>query len=171
VPAAREGDAGGSRISERARALAEEFERANEDFISAVEALRDDDWRARCEAEGWSVAFTARHVGSSHALITGWVCAVAIGQPPTMTRDQVDEINDREASEHATCGREEAVALLGQEGEAAARLVRTLTDEQLRRTGPMFLGSARERSAEDIIERILIRHIGEHRRSIEGAAK
>ena len=62
-------------MSERASALAERFERENEQFIAAVEALSDAEWRSRCEAEGWSVGVAARHVASSHALIAGWVRA------------------------------------------------------------------------------------------------
>jgi DinB superfamily len=157
-------------MSERSRELAEEFERANESFIAAVEALSGADWRARCEPEGWTVAAGARHVGSWYPLTAAIVREIAAGRPMSMTGEQMDEINDREAIEHAACGKKEVIALLRQEGDAIARLVRTLTDEQLRRSSPVFFGREREVTAENIIERVLISHIGSHRKSIEAAA-
>jgi uncharacterized damage-inducible protein DinB len=153
-------------MSERVRALAETFDRANADFIAAVEALSEAEWPARCEPEGWSVAATVWHVGSAHARIAGYVRAVASGQPPAITRAQVDEINDREAAEHAACGRDEAIALVRREGDAAAQLIRTLTDEQLGRAGAVFRQAPWTLRTDEVIERILIAHVVEHHRSI-----
>jgi hypothetical protein len=157
------------RMSERGRALAETFERANADFIAALGALSEDDWRARCEPEGWSVAASVWHVGSAHARIAGYVRAVASGQPPAITRAQVDEINDREAAEHAACGRDEAIALVRREGDAAAQLIRTLTDEQLDRAGAVFRQAPWTLRADEVVERILIPHVSQHHRSITAA--
>jgi hypothetical protein len=151
--------------------LANEFERANEDFIAAVEALSDADWRARCEPEGWTVAAAARHVGSWYPLVATIVREIAAGRPMSMTGEQVDEINDREAIEHAACPKEEVVSLLRREGKAMASLVRALTDEQLSSTSRLFFGRARQVSAENIIERVLIPHTGSHLASIEAAKR
>ena len=156
-------------MSERARALAQQFERTNEDFVAVLETLSNTDWQARCEPEGWPVGFTAHHVGRWHGGIAAWVRAVATGQPPSMTRAEVDQTNNREFAERSTYSREEVVARLRHEAEDVARFVRTLTDEQLDRAGPAFLESAWNPRAEDIIVRILIDHISHHAASIKAA--
>jgi uncharacterized damage-inducible protein DinB len=157
-------------MSERARALAEEFGRANEDFIAAVEAIPDAQWRSRCGPEGWTVAAAARHVGSWYPLTAAIVQEIAAGRPMSMTVEQMNELNDREAIAHAACGKPEVVALLRHEGNAIARVVRALTDEQLRKASPTFFGREATVTTENIIERVLISHIGTHRKSIETAA-
>jgi uncharacterized damage-inducible protein DinB len=153
-------------MSERANELADRFERVHEEFVAVIEALSDADWRTRCEPEGWSVATTVRHVGSADARITDYIRNVAAGRPPAITRAQVDEINDREAIEHAACGKDEAIAVVRREGEAAARFIRALTDEQMARSGQVFLGRDWIARPEDIIEIVLIPHVREHTENI-----
>ena len=55
-------------MSERAAALAERFERINQDLIATVERCSDADWRRACAGEGWPVGVTAHHVATFAAL-------------------------------------------------------------------------------------------------------
>jgi len=155
-------------MSERAAALAAEFERVNNELIATVEGLSDAQWRTTCAAEGWPVGVTAHHVAVSHGPVAGLAMLIANGQPlPGITPAQIDAGNAQHAREHANCTRAETVALLRNEGARAAGLVRGLSDEQLDRTAPFFGGAPW--SAADVVQRILIGHPQSHLASIQQA--
>jgi hypothetical protein len=45
--------------------LATAFEQANETLISTLSNMSDEQWRRKCDGEGWPVAVTAHHIASS----------------------------------------------------------------------------------------------------------
>ena len=153
-------------MSERAEALAAEFEQTNRDVAEVVGQLSDDQWATLVPGENWPVGVVVRHIASSHELIGGWVRALADGQALQLTHQQVDELNAAQAREHAACTKPESLALLRRTGEAAARLVRELDDDQLDRRGAFF---ERELSAGQVVERVLIGHPRQHLASIRAA--
>ncbi len=147
--------------------LATQFEQANADMIAAVEGMSEEQWRADCPSDGRSIAVMAHHVATSHAGISGLVAAVANGQPvPPFTRELIDQGNAEHAREHADATREETLALLRENGAAAAAIVRPLSDDQLARTATL-LGN--EATAAGIAETILIGHPRTHLASIQAA--
>ena len=154
----------------QAQALAAQFERANDELIAAIEQCPDARWVGRCEPEGWTVAAAAHHVATAHPVIAEWVRIVATGLPESpMTMAMIHEENARQAARYAACTKEETLALLRHEGMAAAQLVRGLSDEQLARVGPFHAG-ADSRTAQRVIEGILIGHVTDHLRSIRAAS-
>ncbi len=121
-------------MSDRARALADDFERTNGELIQLVEELSEAEWATRTTAEGWSVAVTARHVAAAHGFIARRVRAVAEGQSlPPMPPGGIDARNARDAEQYANISRDEVLGLLRTNGAEAATLVRGLSDEQLDR--------------------------------------
>src|SRR6266536_5898179 len=119
-------------MSERARALADDFERVNDELIQLVEELSDAAWATRTDAEGWPVAVVARHIAGAHAFIGRRVRALTEGQPlPSMPPGGIDAQNARDAEQYLNVSRDEVLELLRRNGAEAAALVRGLSDEQL----------------------------------------
>jgi len=154
-------------VGERAEALASQFEQANDALINSIESMNDAQWKAICSGEQWSVGVTAHHVAGGHPVIGGMVQMVAAGQPlPPLTWEQLEQSNQQHAKESAHCTKEETLAMLRQNGQTAAETVRSLTDEQLARSGSI-IGNAM--TAEQIVENIMIAHVREHSASIKQA--
>ena len=154
----------------QAAALADRFERTNNELIALIERLTDAQWAAPNEADGWSIGVVAHHLATDHPILAGFVEAVATGRPlPPWTMEMLHQYNARHAAEHRDCTREETLALLRREGAAAAGLVRRLTDEQLDRAAVVPWEGGPAVSARQLIERKLIGHIGEHLGSIRAA--
>lgn len=155
-------------MSERAAALASQFEQANNAVVAAVVAASDAEWRHVTPAEGWSVGVTARHVAVAYIGISDIVRAAIDGQPiPSL--DRLDEFNAQHAREHADCTRADVLALLKSNGESVANYLRGLSDEQLDRSAAMPLAGGAPLSAQQLIESALIGHPQEHLASIHAA--
>jgi hypothetical protein len=157
-------------VSERAEALAADFESANNAVIAAVEGCSNDQWQAICKEEGWSVAVAAHHVAASHAGIMGLAQLVADGKEvPALTMEVFDAANAQHAREFANVSRDETLELLRRDGASVASALRALSDEQLDRTAPMAFAGGQPWSTAEVIERILIGHPREHGASITAA--
>ena len=154
-------------MSERARTLAQQFEQANHALIATVDRLSDDQWRAKTPGDGRSVGVVAHHVAEGHKGIAGLAGAIAHGQPvPPLTMDMIHQGNATHAAQHAHCTKAETLALLRQNGAAAAATVRGLGEAELDRAATLPLGTM---SASQVIERILIGHVHDHHGSIQKA--
>jgi uncharacterized protein (TIGR03083 family) len=151
-------------MSERARTLAERFEHANREMIRTVEGLSDAQWRTKTAGEGWSVGVVAHHVAGGHQGIAGFVTKIAHGEPAELDMDMINKGNAEHAVQFANATKAETLALLRQNGAAAAATVRALEDTQLDRVG----GSMRMTAAQ-AIERVLIGHVVDHHGSIRKA--
>jgi uncharacterized protein (TIGR03083 family) len=152
-------------MSERARSLAERFEQANRELVQTVERLSDAQWKTKTTAEGWSVGVVAHHVAGGHAGIAALVQKIASGEPvPPMNMETLHKANAEHAIQHASTTKAETLALLRQNGAAAAATVRSLEDVQLDR-----IGGSMGMSAAQVIERILIGHVHDHHGSIRRA--
>ncbi|HEY8491563.1 MAG TPA: DinB family protein [Dehalococcoidia bacterium] len=153
-------------MGERAEALAARFEEANRTFMEAVRGIPEDRWGSVVPGEGWPVGVVAHHVASMYEINAAWVLAQANGQALEPAPQTIDEINAEHARQHAGCTREEVLELARRNGEAAARLLRGLSDEQLerRRTWRTY-----DLSTADVIERVMIGHPAVHLRTIRSA--
>jgi hypothetical protein len=155
-------------VSERAEALATQFEQANNELISSVESMSDSHWKAMCSAEQWPVGVTAHHVAGGHGPISGFVQAAAAGGPmPPITMEMIDQGNAQHAKDSANCTKAETAALLRQGGQAAVAMVRGLSDDQLDKAASVV---GNQMTTEGIIRNILIGHVQQHTASIKQAA-
>ena len=147
-------------MSERAAALAERFERANDEVIAAVAACTEEMWWSACPDDGRIVAVVARHIASGYRGIAAWLSAAEAGGPlPAPFTDSFAQPGRGQAI--CNCAIAETVALLRGNGAAVASLLRRWSDEQLDR--PMTNGaSGRASRAEHLIGCILFAHVGEN---------
>jgi uncharacterized damage-inducible protein DinB len=155
-------------MSERAQALAEQFEQANNAAIATVEGCSDEQWRRHVESENRSVGVVMHHIAIAHPIIAGWVMAAARGQDAGVEHGWVDQLNAQHAREQANCSKAETLDLLRRNGEAAARVVRALDDSQLDSSATIITGS-RPMTARQVTERILIGHVRGHLSTIQTA--
>ena len=153
-------------MSERAQALAERFERANEEVIAAVERWPEEGWRATPPGEAWSVGLTAHHIGNGYAVVQRMLQPAAAGQPQPLPLGH--DHNERYAEEHADCTKEEVLDQLRRNGASAVGFIRGLRDEELDRPVPSRDGSRTWR-LEEMAERLFIGHVEEHLVSIRRA--
>jgi uncharacterized damage-inducible protein DinB len=155
----------------QAEELATRFEQANQSFIETVQAIPDSQWQAaRTAAEGWSVNVAAHHIAQGHEPLAGMVQSIATtGQVPAYTTEMVNQGNAEHAQQFASVSKAETIEALRTGAQKAAAVVRTLSDEQLDRTAKMTLMGGTEMSARQVIENVLIGHIGMHRQGIDAA--
>jgi hypothetical protein len=157
-------------MGQRAETLAQEFEQANREMISAVEGLSESQWQVLCTAEDWPVGLVAHHVGDDHALLSSAIQAVAIGLPmPSVTPELVDQMNSRHARKYAGCTMDETLQLLRKNGAGAAAILRLLTDEQLDKPAPHPFRGGEAWGSEDLVRDVMIVHIQNHLQSIRQA--
>lgn len=154
----------------RGNDLADCFERANSAVIATVAGCSDEQWQRTCNAEGWSVGVTAHHLATAYPAVAGFVQLMATGQPlPNFTGEMLDAGNAEHARKHANCSKAETLEMLRQQGQAAAELLRGLSDEQLDRSAPVAFANNAEMSAQQITEMVLIGHPQQHCESIKQA--
>ena len=158
--------------SERARALAEQFERVNDDLIATVERCTAEQWRATCADTGWSVAVQADHLANGEAFIAERVGQIARGEAaPPLPLATIEQANEQRAAQAADVGRDEVIAMLRRNGATAAQMIRDLDEEQLGRTGQIVV-ELPVWSVEQWIENLSIgeleRHGGAIRQAVGG---
>ncbi len=157
-------------MGERAEALAQRFEQANNDVIAAVAGCSDAQWKATTKEEGWSVGVTAHHIAVGHPGVFGLAQAIANGQPvPPITLDMINQGNAQHAQQFAGCTKQETLDMLRANGAAAAAGLRGLSDEQLDRSATLAVFGDSPVSAQQVVEMILIGHPQNHLASMKGA--
>jgi len=151
----------------KGEALAKQFEAKAQEATTVLEKLTDADWKKVTTDEKWSVGVTAHHVAGSHEAIAGMIKTIASGgsMPPGFTMDALHAMNAKHANDFADVGRAETIELHKKGAAAAAAVVRSLSDEQLAKSGTVITGVP-AMSAEQIVNNILINHIDSHFGSI-----
>ena len=159
-------------MSERAAALAEEFERQVAEYRRLIESLTPEQLSLRGvntpgprfmdEDEGRPVNVIAYHVASFLPRHVASTRGRANGESPPP--NDARAINAAEADERQDVTTAEALARMDEEAPKALEFIRGLSDEQLDRTWTIPMG---EISAERAILMVLIGHLEAHRRSIE----
>jgi hypothetical protein len=158
-------------MSQRSTELARQFEQAVAEFGKAVEECSDAQWAAVCNAEGWTVAQTAQHVSGQFVNEMMFITAGAEGKPlPGITMDQLNNMNDTRAAENSSVTKADVLKELRVGAASAAGYIRSLSDEQLDRTGTLLMAGGATVSTQQLIEGgVLIAHVTEHLASIRGA--
>ena len=156
----------------RANDLADQFEAAVAEFAKAVDACSDAQWKAVCNAEGWSVAQTAQHVSGQFPLEMEFITAAASGKPlPSYTWDDINGKNDSRAAKNAAATRADVVKELRAGAASTAAYIRALSDEQLDRTGALGLAGGASVSTQQLIQGgVLTEHVTGHLESIRSAS-
>ena len=159
-------------MSDRANALADQFEKANSEFVSMLEGLSDEQWQTNLDGEGWPIGVGACHVAEHYNNLALLVDVAANGKPipdwaPKSSGD-LDKLNAEIAARNAGHGKDEALGMLRSNAGRVVSQLKSLSDEQLDRQSVLPMGG--QFSVEQIAHMMLIGHIGMHAPSIRKAA-
>lgn len=150
--------------------LAERVEAFNQEVISFVENASETDWNKLCAWEEWTVGVVARHIGAGHYGVVALVQMIVDGKKlPELTMDQIVEMANQHAREHANCTKQEVLAVLRENGKALVEFVAGLDETQLARTAEFAL-FGKEVSAQQFIENVILQSGGEHFAHMKTAA-
>ena len=153
----------------KGEALAKQFEAKAQEASGVIEKISDADWKKATSAEKWPVCVVAHHLASAHGAIAGIIKAVATGTAKgDMTMDQLNAMNAKHAKDFASCTKAETLALHKKGVTEAAAIVRGLSDDQLKKTGPVLKGMP-AMTPEQMVPGVLVKHIDEHLGSIRAA--
>lgn len=149
-------------MGERSKVLSEQLRVFNEEMIAFVETCSEESWKKRCPQEEWSVGVTARHVAAGHYGAVELAKQIVAGESlPDMTMDQIVEMGNRHAREHAGTTREEVLGILRKNGSALEAYAASLSDEELDRRGNLSITGG-EVTAKQIFEFIILQSGGDH---------
>jgi hypothetical protein len=153
--------------SARALELAARFVAGNDAFIAFLESLTLSQWLTLVAGEERTVAALAHHVAWAMLFEVDAFETIAAGREPSpVTLQQLADVNAINGAEYAELRREDAIALLRQNAATAAAFVRSLTDEELARSGH-YLDYVPGMTLDNWIRRILINHIEMHTKTIK----
>ncbi len=154
-------------MTERAEALANKLDQANNEAIAAAGGCSDEQWGKTCADEGWTVAVTAHHIAAGYAPLTALIQGLASGADlPAFTMEQIDQGNGEHATQFANVSQRETVDLLERGGSAAVAAIRGFSDEQLDRSAVVLQG-APEMTTEQVVENVVIASTTGHLASIK----
>ena len=158
-------------MGEKGKELARRLGAFSQDVITFVEGCSENNWKKACEQEEWPVGVTARHIGAGHFDAVGLVRMIVKGEKlPEFTMDQLVEMANEHARQHAGCTREEVLGLLRRNGAALVDYVAGLSDAELDRTGHLALAGGKL-SAQQLIEAVILKSGGEHFASMKAAVE
>ena len=160
-------------MAKRSEALAKQFQQAVDEFVRTIDSCTDAQWRAVCDAEGWTVGQVAQHVAGQFPLEMEYVTACAEGTPmPGYSWADVNGKNETRAGENTSVTKSDVLKELAAGADSVRVYLRALSDEQLDRTAALALADGAVLSTEQLIRSgILIEHVTEHLESIRGAAR
>ena len=156
-------------ISDRAKRLAERLRAFNADIMAFVEGCSEQDWKKACQEEEWPVGVTARHIAAGHFEAVDLARMIVKGENlPEFTMNQLVEMANAHARQHAACTRDEVLGLLRRNGAALVEYVAGLSDAELDRTGHLALAGGKM-SAQQLVEAVILSSGGEHFASMKTA--
>jgi hypothetical protein len=153
-------------MGERAQALADRLEQANQALLAMLSACSEDDWGKQVGSDKRPVGVIAHHVAAAQAFVLGLAQEVAAGRPlPALTWDMVHQGNAQHAEQQAGCPKAETLELLRRNSAESARVIRGMSDEQLSRSSTWDLSG--NVTTERVIEVHMIDHVHEHLATIK----
>jgi hypothetical protein len=150
--------------------LARRLRAENTGLIELLKGVSDDDWLGLIpDGEQRAIGNIALHVAWAHRHISRRVEAFARRLPvPPRQPHMFDERNARHAAANPKPDRSETISLLDQEGEVAARIIETLSADELGTISREDPGIS-VMSTLEVIEQRQIAHVASHRASIAAA--
>lgn len=99
-------------MTTRTEDLADRIKAFKDQVIALVEGLSEEDWLKRCDGEDWTVGVVARHIGAGHLAIFEMAKQIVASQPlPDLTMEQIIEMANAHAREHADCKKDEVLSI------------------------------------------------------------
>jgi Mycothiol maleylpyruvate isomerase N-terminal domain len=146
--------------------MAEEITDANAEFSAFVGSCSDEDWRTVCRAEKWRVAVVAHHVAWGHERAAEWINGIRSGIPIPGSRQAHNASNAIKAAQVAGISRDEVLFLARRNAERLVAVLRSLTDDDFKRSVPFGPAGGRPLSIEGLGRSHLDRHLASMRATL-----
>jgi DinB superfamily len=146
--------------------LAEEIADANAEFIAFIESCSDKEWKTTCRGERWSVGVVAHHIAWGHERAADWIRAIRSGIPIPGSPQAHNASNGLKAMQVAGISREEAVHLARRNGDKLIAVLRSLVEEDFRKSVPFGPVGGRAIDIEGLGRSHLDRHLGSIRATL-----
>ena len=155
-------------MSTRAEQLADELQQVTDEVAAFIAGIPDEAWPRTCADEQCTVAALACHIADGYGpILEGLVKPIADGtEGPRYSMEELAQWNAAAAQENAAQPKAVVVERLRTNAPAAIDYLRSLSDEQLQRTGTLPFGGD-PMPAKTVIEHILIGHPRGHLASIQ----
>src|ERR1700682_1485907 len=147
-------------------AMAEEMIDANTEFTAFVESCTDEEWRAICRAERWRVGVVAHHVAWGHERAVEWINAIRSGIPIPGSPQVLNASNAIKAAQVAGISRDEVIFLARRNAEKLIAVLRSLAEEEVKRTPRFGPGGGRPLSIDGLGRSHLDRHLASVRATL-----
>jgi hypothetical protein len=148
--------------------IARETEAAIDDLIRFIESSSDGDWHVVTPAEEWTVGVVVHHIAYGFDQGAEWIQLVRKGLDVPGTPRSHDDENADHARDFSDTTRQQTIALTRQSGARAVELLRSLGDEELKRSAKFGPGGGRRVTVESLAGAFK-RHAERHRESIKEA--
>ena len=156
----------------RASALADRLEQGARALIDLAAGLRDAQGQAQIPHDGRKVGVVVHHVASVYPVEIQPAQTLAGGHPVTgVTMDDVHAMNAAHAKENWTVTKAAALDLLRRNSEAAAAVIRALSDHELDQAAPASLYANAPITCQFMLEDHAVRHSYHHLAKIKAALK
>lgn len=159
-------------MNPRAQALAAILEKGAAAVADLASTLTDADWQARLPKDGRKIGVVVHHVASIYPLEIELAQKLAAGGSITdVTWDDVHALNAAHARDNDKVTREETLALLRRNAEAAAAAIRAMSDDALDLVAPNSLYGNAPLTCQFMLEDHAVRHSFHHLARIRAALK
>lgn len=159
-------------MKERTNALADRLEQGSLALADFASSLTDEEWNTRIPHDGRTVGVVVHHVASVYPVEIEIAQTIARGLPVIgVTTDAIDQMNAAHAEQNRDVTKEETMALLQTNSNAAAAAIRALTEEDLDRAASVSLYSDAPLTCQFVLEDHAVRHSYHHFAVIRAALK
>ncbi|HEX8027800.1 MAG TPA: DinB family protein, partial [Vicinamibacterales bacterium] len=156
--------------STRAARLAQRIEEGAATLAAYAQGLSEAQWAATVSPDGRKVGVIVNHVASVYPIEIHLAKEIAAGRSVEgVTWAAVADMNAQHASDNATAGKGETIALLKANAKVAADAVRSLSDAELDSAAPFSLNAGAPLTAQFVIEDHALRHSWHHLAKIKAA--
>lgn len=161
------------RAESSANDLLQQFHETSTEFIEFVETIPESRWNRVVPGFEWPVNVAVHHIADNWGTAIRSIQSIANGEPlPPMSREIIDHMNAEHAERFANVSKEETLEALRESAEAAAKVISSLTEEQLaRESNPLPALGGRGATPRQFIQVLLIGHPREHLPAIREAAE
>ncbi len=151
-------------MSSRTDALVAQFVQNHNDLVNLIQEMPAEDWQKVPAGEQRPAGVIAYHTAQGYLTTLAFVQMLAHGQAlPPLTPAALEQMNVRQAAEHANANKEEVLALLEANCGAVTAGLNALTDEQLDALRDFF---GHQVTVEAVVAGVVINHVREHSASI-----
>ena len=159
-------------MSKRSMELARRLEQGALALEAYAKSLTEAEWQNRVPGDGRKIGVVVHHVASMYPVEIDLAQKVAAGQPiEGITWAVVSHINAIHAKEFDRVTKEQALALLRQNSEAAAVAIRAFTDDDLDSAAPVSLNADAPLTCQFVLEDHAVRHSYHHLERIQVALR